>query len=32
MPSAREEDSVTGTLKHDKKLCGTVRWYRAAVV
>ena len=32
MPSAGEEDSVTGTLKHVKKLYGAHRWYRAAVV
>ena len=32
MPSAGEEDSVTGTLKHVKKLCDAVQWFRAVVV
>ena len=32
MPSAEEEDSVTGTLKHAESPFGAVRWYRAAVV
>ena len=32
MPSAGEKDSVTGTPETRQKLCGAVRWYRAAVV
>ena len=32
MPSAGEEDSVTGTLKHVKSSVARGRWYRAAVV